>query len=136
VIGWPGVVVEQEFQLKKGLAATIYTDYDTIAARNSCNIVDGQKQEYFYIMVRSSGFNDVSELFHVLELFKKLPGVNLNKFSFDLLMYSDTVALMGTQRFGETIPQDQSYYIVDAREDARVYLGFHEDISREDFRLV
>jgi mannose-6-phosphate isomerase class I len=94
----------------------------------------------------------------------------LLEFSFDLLMYSDSVALMGTQRFGfefpirfdfldtfdgqnlsiqchagreyleknfgETMPQDESYYIVDAREDARVYLGFHEDISREDFRLV
>jgi hypothetical protein len=85
VIGWPGVVVEQEFQLKKGLAATIYTDYDTIAARYSCNIVDGQKQEYFYIMVRNRGFNDVSKLFNVLELLKKLPSVNLNKMQFDLV---------------------------------------------------
>ena len=85
MVGWPGVVVEQEFQLKKGLAATIYTDYDTIAARYSCNIMDGQKQEYYYIMVRNRGFNDVSVLFNVLEIFKKLPGVSLNNLQFDLV---------------------------------------------------
>ena len=83
MVGRPGVVVE--LQLKKGLAATINTDYDTIAARYSCNIMDGQKQEYFYIMVRNRGFNDVSKLFNVLEIFKKLPGVSLNNLQFDLV---------------------------------------------------
>jgi hypothetical protein len=40
------------------------------------------------------------------------------------------------KNFCETMPQDESYYIVDAKEDARVYLGFQENISREDFKWV
>ena len=76
--------METEFNLKESLAATIYTDYDTIAARYSCSVLNNQMQEYFYIMTRSRGFNDVAKLFNVLELLKKIP-VNLSRMQFDLV---------------------------------------------------
>ena len=85
ILGWPGVVIEKEYQLKKGLAYTIYTDYDNIVARYSCNILDNKKQEYFYIMTRSRGFNDVNKLFSIFEMFKKIPGLSLNDMQFELV---------------------------------------------------
>ncbi len=39
-----------------------------------------------------------------------------------------------SEKFGETMPQDESYYILDAKEDAKVYLGFRENICKEEFR--
>jgi predicted NBD/HSP70 family sugar kinase/mannose-6-phosphate isomerase class I len=38
------------------------------------------------------------------------------------------------QQFGETITQDETYYILDCTPDAGVYLGFHDNIDPAVFR--
>ena len=38
--------------------------------------------------------------------------------------------------FGETITQDETYYILDCKDKAEVYLGFQDNIQPENFRSV
>lgn len=38
------------------------------------------------------------------------------------------------EQFGETITQDETYYILDCKEDAQVFLGFQDSINPAEFR--
>ncbi|MBE7171601.1 MAG: class I mannose-6-phosphate isomerase [Williamsia sp.] len=40
------------------------------------------------------------------------------------------------KEFGEHITQDETYYILDCKEGAQVYLGFQETVHPEEFRAV
>ncbi|WPU91679.1 class I mannose-6-phosphate isomerase [Mucilaginibacter sabulilitoris] len=40
------------------------------------------------------------------------------------------------ETFGEKITQDETYYILDCQDNARVYLGFQDSINPEEFRNV
>ncbi len=39
------------------------------------------------------------------------------------------------EAFGENFTQDETYYILDTKENACVYLGFHDNIDSEEFKL-
>ncbi|MBC7826420.1 MAG: ROK family protein [Chitinophagaceae bacterium] len=40
------------------------------------------------------------------------------------------------QHFGETLTQDETYYILDCKDSAKVYLGLQDNVNRDQFRRV
>ena len=78
----PGQFIEYENDLPSPGPAPVvilYTDYSNIMVHYSCKMYGGwynkQKQEYYYISVRSTQFNDL-EVF--LNAFEKLKSLNAN----------------------------------------------------------
>jgi len=82
----PGLVYEAEIGLVRGPAIVVYTDYDNILARYACLIVNGTKQEYFYIATRSRTFSNMNLLLYTINQLKiSIPDINLTKLQYDLI---------------------------------------------------
>lgn len=136
---WGGQRIKQVANLPESWVNCAW-DFEIVAPENAITIGVGEETLTipFHIMMWISGPRILGEL--ATEYFGDYFPIRFN--------YLDTMdgsnlsvqvhphASYIRERFNEPIPQDETYYVVENKPGARVYLGLREHVTRESFRRV